>query len=101
MAKPEIVAGSIVWAFAGTKTRPCVVVRVEGETLYVVPGFDKPYGAHVPVKNGTRISMRMGLEKDTHFNVINACRVEKSEVTFEGRSCPIEVLTELGRLLSA
>lgn len=57
--------GDVIWAYAGTKTRPCVVLRVvDGAAIVLVAGTSTARDdARVEVVAGSREAARMGVAR--------------------------------------
>ena len=92
--------GDVVLAQAGTKRRPCVLLRVAAdEVLVVVPGTgterDQP---HVAVLLGSQAARAMRLDKSTYFYA-TVVRIRAAALHATGGRCPPEIFQRIRELL--
>ena len=94
--------GDVVIAHAGTKPRPCVVLRNANDgALVVVAGTrtERPeVSAVVRVRASSQAGKAMRLDADTYFYP-KVERIVAAEVRATGGRCPLEIYTRIRELV--
>lgn len=92
--------GDVIWAYAGTKTRPCVVLRVvDGAAIVLVAGTSTARDdARVEVVAGSREAARMGLSGTTYFYG-RVERVSLAAFASTSGTCPPATFAALRKLV--
>lgn len=96
-----IAIGMVVLAYAGTKTRVCVLLRIREAdgALVLVAGTGTAREGAISVLHGSRAWAAMRLEKSTYFYASSLCVVMPEKVLPTPGMCPPNVLAELRQLV--